>query len=184
MANYFDRSNLIWYAHHHEKESIEGFFIKPETGLHKYFDFEGDDSQVLGNYETIIDTMAFSGQRSSFVKAGEGFSASYRIKMGEMDVSNIYFLGRVQIAAKVFTTNANCSADLVFVLNNPSRSEPLVWRGGPIVCDSTKTGTWQDVKMLLPLEKRFIHPKHEIVVYLWNHGSSDVFLDDLDIWIY
>jgi hypothetical protein len=184
MANYFDRSNLVWYAHYHQKDHIEGFFKAPEEGFNRYFDFEGGHTDLLGNQATITDSMAASGFKSSFVQAGEGFSASFRTKMSEMDVRNIFFLGRVQVTAKVYTTDANCDADLVFVLNKPGKSEPLVWRGGPVVCDSSQTGMWQEVKLILPLEKRFIHPKHEIVVYLWNHGASDVYLDDLDIWIY
>lgn len=184
MANYFDRSNLVWYAHYHQKDHIEGVFKAPEEGFNRYFDFEGGHTDLLGNQATITDSMAASGFKSSFVQAGEGFSASFRTKMSEMDVRNIFFLGRVQVTAKVYTTDANCDADLVFVLNKPGKSEPLVWRGGPVTCDSSQTGMWQEVKLLLPLEKRFIHPKHEIVVYLWNHGASDVYLDDLDIWIY
>lgn len=145
--------------------------------LHSLHDFEGDTPQ---GWEEATEHRTQSDVVEGSASTVRGFSATFRTSLDSLWVQE---KGAVEVWAQVRTLMPR-SMQTLLVIAVEVEGAAVIWESASVDRFTKAYGHWWPAALEVALEKDRIPPGARLVVYVWNQGDEDMFIDDFEVKIY
>jgi hypothetical protein len=171
-------------AHYYNKEGVRVVYKEPCFSKKFYFNLESPNNEILGNQNTITNELAFSPPNSSVLNGKESCSVLFKKRIKELGFSNETEITSANITSQLYSTDSLINSVLIFCVTDPQNVKNLQWTGKEIISENFPKNKWVKIESFVLINKEFLKPDNNIVVYIWNRSLSKLYIDDLDITIY